>query len=825
MSETVNDVTTYYRMHTGTSNRHVKSEDTTSKNVARPVIEVPMKYIETSSKDITTYEITFETNGGTAIDPINIEENASIGTFPTTTRNGYEFVAWYYDPELTNEVSNLDTFTEDTTIYAKWNAVAVAEINGVYYNTIASALSSVPTTGVKTTVKLIKNATENITIPNNKDVVLDLNNYTLSNNGNNAVITNNGNIEIINGTISSDASQKGAINVNSGIVKVSNATIEHTLETSNGRQAIYNSSGTVYIEDGAILKSVATQRSTLHNLSNGTVYINGGTIISKNLYAIYNEKGTLTIGTKDDIFDNTSPVIQGKTFAIAANNTYNFYDGILKGGTSAAGTTSNTGNTPTVTADTNETKIANLEDNSTKVYGTEDIEGTTYNTLYCTVDNAKIKVTFEPNGGEVDPEFKMINSGDPIGELPTPTRGIYTFDGWYTGLTDGVQVQSTDVPTGNVTYYAHWTYVSSNEVVSFNMNSDALDTYFTNINTWKDLDKATFQSNMSSNFTSHSCSACDTGNSCENPLSGTYCDQSKGYDTALDDDLLVYTSDENTKEKGSLVTYTTSTGGTIYNMIPGETYYWESSTDSNIHGLVKATGDRRTIKTSVRNVRDLGGLPVDTDNDGTIDGTTKYGVLFRGAHLSSSSTDATNLTKLGITREIDLREESEGSGQARLPKYDNDDSSNDIVITNYIINPVTNEYYSTAHIDNYKALKKALKTTMNYVINGDSIYFHCTIGTDRTGTLAYFLEGFLGVSEEDRVEDYELTYYYGLTNRDRYHDELSGSSIKPRFTSMHKSYDTYDKIIEFFTYGDTEDERQADLALIESFKNAMINYN
>ena len=119
---------------------------------------------------------------------------------------------------------------------------------------------------------------------------------------------------------------------------------------------------------------------------------------------------------------------------------------------------------------------------------------------------------------------------------------------------------------------------------------------------------------------------------------------------------------------------------------------------------------------------------------------------------------------------------------------------------------------------------------MNYVIahkdDDKALYFHCTIGTDRTGTLAYFLEGLLGASEEDRVEDYELSYYYGMTNRDRYHDNLSGSSTNPRFTTMHNTYDTNEKIYNwFFAKDTTQEEIDADKALIQSFRDAMINYN
>lgn len=38
------------------------------------------------------------------------------------------------------------------------------------------------------------------------------------------------------------------------------------------------------------------------------------------------------------------------------------------------------------------------------------------------------------------------------------------------------------------------------------------------------------------------------------------------------------------------------------------------------------------------------------------------------------------------------------------------------------------------------------------------IDFHCIGGTDRTGTMAYLLNGFLGVSEEDLIRDYEMSF-------------------------------------------------------------------
>ena len=65
-------------------------------------------------------------------------------------------------------------------------------------------------------------------------------------------------------------------------------------------------------------------------------------------------------------------------------------------------------------------------------------------------------VTFNPNGGTVSPTTKNVVKGEKIGELPIPTKNEIPFLGWYTGLTDGTRITSNTIPSGNVTYYAHW---------------------------------------------------------------------------------------------------------------------------------------------------------------------------------------------------------------------------------------------------------------------------------------------------------------------------------------------------------------------------------
>lgn len=47
------------------------------------------------------------------------------------------------------------------------------------------------------------------------------------------------------------------------------------------------------------------------------------------------------------------------------------------------------------------------------------------------------------------------------------------------------------------------------------------------------------------------------------------------------------------------------------------------------------------------------------------------------------------------------------------------------------------------------------------------IYFHCNTGANRTGSLAYFINGLLGVSYEDLVKDFKLTSFSVYGNRFR----------------------------------------------------------
>lgn len=79
-------------------------------------------------------------------------------------------------------------------------------------------------------------------------------------------------------------------------------------------------------------------------------------------------------------------------------------------------------------------------------------------TLYAHWELKKIKVTFEADGGNVDPPSKIVAYTMEYGDLPTATKKGYKFDGWYTELNGGSEVTSSTTVTNldDHTLYAHY---------------------------------------------------------------------------------------------------------------------------------------------------------------------------------------------------------------------------------------------------------------------------------------------------------------------------------------------------------------------------------
>jgi uncharacterized repeat protein (TIGR02543 family) len=70
---------------------------------------------------INQYTITFDTNGGTSINPITQDFNTSLTAPSNPTRTGYTFAGWFSDEALTNAYTFPATMpSSNVTVYAKW---------------------------------------------------------------------------------------------------------------------------------------------------------------------------------------------------------------------------------------------------------------------------------------------------------------------------------------------------------------------------------------------------------------------------------------------------------------------------------------------------------------------------------------------------------------------------------------------------------------------------------------------------------------------------------------------------------------------------------
>lgn len=77
-------------------------------------------------------------------------------------------------------------------------------------------------------------------------------------------------------------------------------------------------------------------------------------------------------------------------------------------------------------------------------------------------------VTFDAKGGSVSLASKKVYINAPYGELPTPTRTGYKFNGWYTSNDDSITSTTNVKLTENQTLYAHW--IPNKYTITYNAN-------------------------------------------------------------------------------------------------------------------------------------------------------------------------------------------------------------------------------------------------------------------------------------------------------------------------------------------------------------------
>ncbi len=207
-----------------------------------------------------------------------------------------------------------------------------------------------------------------------------------------------------------------------------------------------------------------------------------------------------------------------------------------------------------------------------------------------------------------------------------------------------------------------------------------------------------------------------------------------------------------------------STVKTVFNLIPGRTYHYgiyACSTESG-ETLIKesefsTTGMLRMIYApGTHNVRDMGGWP------GLGGHPIKYGQIYRGARLTKEKTGEVLITDegkkamrdLGIRCEIDLRSSSDvTSSVSALANKVNGEW--DVEFYHYPKSVNARMYHYDANESNIQEVQ----TIINQLKKGNPVYYHCSMGADRTGTLGFLIGALLGMSAGDLAKDYELTTF------------------------------------------------------------------
>ena len=213
-------------------------------------------------------------------------------------------------------------------------------------------------------------------------------------------------------------------------------------------------------------------------------------------------------------------------------------------------------------------------------------------------------------------------------------------------------------------------------------------------------------------------------------------------------------------------------------LLPGTVYYWQvASFDGNgsVSSLVRSFRTAQTPRTvsvpGMSNVRDLGG------KNTSFGKKVRFGMVYRGADLARLTGEGIEkaVGTLGIRTELDLRHRLE-DGSSPFGKE-----------VRYI--SVTSPHYTgIAERESRAELRDALLVFAdpdNY-----PVYFHCSIGRDRTGTIAFLLLALLGVGEEEIDLDYELSFFSSFGGY-----VASGAVEKSLPSTMFAAYDGMKDII------------------------------
>ncbi len=207
--------------------------------------------------------------------------------------------------------------------------------------------------------------------------------------------------------------------------------------------------------------------------------------------------------------------------------------------------------------------------------------------------------------------------------------------------------------------------------------------------------------------------------------------------------------------------------------IPGETYYWKVTSASGVQSdagsfIVEDKTARFLYVPGLDNVRDLGGWGTESGK------RVKYGMIYRGTQLNGYQ-NGTLLKEagkevfalLGIRSEIDFRTPGVDDGGQNESAIG--DAVQYLKAPFYAYTCIFPEFEQRAPFDRDfdERTPQAIRSVFEFLAEESNypVYIHCNAGADRTGTIAFLINGLLGVSYKDLTTDFELTSFSGIGRR------------------------------------------------------------
>lgn len=91
---------------------------------------------------LRVYEVSFDTMGGTQIDPIEVKATGFVGNIPETTKDGFVFDGWFFEEVYTTPF-NKETYSivSNIKLYAKWSYDIISNTSYELKNNILSWVS------------------------------------------------------------------------------------------------------------------------------------------------------------------------------------------------------------------------------------------------------------------------------------------------------------------------------------------------------------------------------------------------------------------------------------------------------------------------------------------------------------------------------------------------------------------------------------------------------------------------------------------------------------------------------------------------------------